>query len=416
MKSGRKCLLQGVIDLNFGLVVFCYFSAMNSGKYVLAQLLGWIHPQQFQRCVARYRGDYKVSQFCCWSQFVCMAFAQLTWREGLRDIEACLNSRATHLYHLGLRGPVHRSTLADANEQRDWRIYADLAQLLVRQARQLYANDPLQVTLDETLYALDASIIDLGLSLCPWAKFDRERAAIKLHAQLDLRGALPAAVQITPAKTQEVRWLDELVYEPGAFYLMDRGYVDYRRLYAIERARAWFVIRAKSRMGYCRLVSHPVDQTTGLRSDQIISLTGFYAAKDYPDKLRRVRFYDTEHRRSLVFLTNHFSLTALLVTQLYQQRWQVELFFKWMKQHLRIKAFYGRSQNAVRTQLWIAVCVYALVAIVRKQVKSTASLFEILQVLSVSVFDKTPLERLFSCIPLQNTDLGMHNQLILPNL
>lgn len=413
VKSRVQRWFEGVIDLNFSKVRLCYFPGMNTGKYVLAQLLDWIHPQQFHRCVARYRGDYKVSQFSCWSQFVCMAFAQLTWREGLRDIEACLNSRSTHSYHLGLRGPVHRSTLADANEQRDWHIYADLAQLLLRQARQLYAGDPLRVMLDETIYALDASIIDLGLSLCPWAKFDRERAAVKLHTQLDLRGPLPAAVQITPAKTQEVTWLDTLIYEPGAFYLMDRGYVDYGRLHAIERARAWFVIRAKSRMSYCRLVSQPVDRTTGLRSDQIISLNGFYAAKNYPDKLRRVRFYDTEELRSLVFLTNHFSLTALLVTQLYRQRWQVELFFKWIKQHLRIKAFYGRSENAVRTQLWIAVCVYALVAIVRKQVKSEASLFEILQVLSVSVFDKTPLVQLFSSIQSQNNEPSLHNQLAL---
>lgn len=402
-----------MIDLSFAQLWLYYFPAMNTGKYVLAQLLDWIHPQQFHRCVARYRGDYKVSQFSCWSQFVCMAFAQLTWREGLRDIEACLNSRSTHIYHLGLRGPVRRSTLADANEQRDWRIYADLAQLLLRQARQLYVNDPLRVMLDETVYALDASIIDLGLSLCPWAKFDRERAALKLHTQLDLRGPLPAAVHITPAKTQEVTWLDHLDYEPGAFYLMDRGYVDYQRLHTIERARAWFVIRAKSRMGYCRLASWPVDPSTGVRSDQIISLNGFYAIKKYPDKLRRVRFYDPEALRSLVFLTNHFGLSALLVAQLYRQRWQIELFFKWIKQHLRIKAFYGRSQNAVRTQLWIAVCVYALVAIVRKQLKTEASLFEILQVLSVSVFDKTPLVQLFSSVHSQNNNPGLRNQLTL---
>jgi hypothetical protein len=369
---------------------------MNSGKYVLSQLLDWIHPQQFQRCVARYKGDAKVSQFSCWNQFICLVFAQLTWRESLRDIEACLNSRHAHLYHLGLRGPVHRATLADANEQRDWRIYADLAQGLLRQARALYADDPLRVELDEAVYALDASIINLGLHLCPWARFDHERAAVKLHTLLNLRGALPAAVQITPATTQEVTWLDTLAFEPGAFYLLDRGYVDYGRLHAIETARAWYVTRARRRMRYCRLHSQPVDKTTGLRSDQIISLTGYYAARDYPDKLRRVRLYDAAHTRSLVFLTNHFTLPATVVAQLYQQRWQVELFFKWLKQHLRIKAFYGRSENAVRTQLWVALCVYALVAIVRKQVKSEASLFEILQVLSVNVFDKTPLATLFA--------------------
>jgi hypothetical protein len=404
-----------VSDLSVAGLWVGYLLGMNNGKYVLSQLLDWIHPQQFQRCVARYRGDYKVSQFSCWNQFVCLAFAQLTWRESLRDIEVCLNSRAPHLYHLGLRGPVHRTTLADANEQRDWRIHADLAQGLLRQARNLYANDPLRVELDQTVYALDASIIDLGLSLCPWARFDRERAAVKLHTQLDLRGPLPAAVQITPATTQEVSWLDTLCYEPGAFYLMDRGYVDYGRLHAVERARAWFVTRAKTRMRYCRHHSQPVDTSTGLRSDQIISLTAFYASKDYPDKLRRVRFYDIRERRSLVFLTNHFGLPALLIAQLYRQRWQVELFFKWLKQHLRIKAFYGRSENAVRTQLWIALCVYALVAIIRKQVKSEASFFEILQVLSVSVFEKTPINELFLQAALQNAESNSHKQLWLFN-
>jgi hypothetical protein len=402
---------RGVIDLKLAGEHLRYFPRMNTGKYVLAQLLDWIHPQQFRRCVARYGGDYKVSQFSCWSQFVCMSFAQLTWRESLRDIEACLNSRVGHLYHLGLRGPVHRTTLADANEQRDWRIYAELAHGLLGQARRLYANDPLGVSLDETVYALDASIIDLGLKLCPWARFDRQRASLKLHTQLDLRGPIPAVMQITPGKTQEVTWLDLLVYEPGAIYLMDRGYVDYARLHAIERARAWFVIRAKSPMGYRRVESQPVDRATGLRSDQVISLTGFYAAKRYPDKLRRVRFYDLDHQRDLVFLSNHFQLAALLIAQLYCQRWQVELFFKWIKQHLRIKAFFGRSENAVRTQIWIAVCVYALVAIVRKQVKAEASLFEILQVLSVSVFEKTPVNQLFWEIPSPNIGPILHNQL-----
>jgi hypothetical protein len=312
---------------------------------------------------------------------------------------------------LGLPGPVHRTTLADANEQRNWRIYADLAHGLLGQARRLYVNDPLRVSLDETVYALDASVIDLGLKLCPWARFDRHRASLKLHTQLDLRGPIPAVMQITPGKMQEVTWLDTLVYEPGAIYLFDRGYVDYARLYTIEQARAWFVIRAKSRMSYWRVESRWVDRATGLRSDQTISLTSFYAAKNYPDKLRRVRCYDPEHQRDLVFLSNHFDLAALMIAQLYRQRWQVELFFKWIKQHLRIKAFFGRSENAVRTQLWIAVCVYALVAIVRKQVKSEATLFEILQVLSVSVFEKTPVNQLFSNIPLPNDQASMHNQL-----
>jgi hypothetical protein len=324
-----------------------------------------------------------------------------------------LNSRHCQLYHLGLRGKVHRTTLADANEIRDWRIYADLAQVLLRQARRLYVNEPLKVQLDETVYALDASVIHLGLSLCPWARFDSERAAVKLHTQLDLRGSLPATVAVSPAKMQEVTWLDTLEYEPGAFYLLDRGYLDYDRLFRIEQSRAWFVIRARQRMRYCRLHSTPVDHSTGLRSDQIISLTAFYAAKEYPEKLRRVRFYDLEERRALVFLSNHFGLPALLIAQLYKQRWQVELFFKWLKQHLRIKAFYGRSDNAVRTQLWIAVCVYALVAIVRKQVKSEASLFEILQVLSVSTLDKTPIAQLFCDAVAPDENLNSHNQLML---
>lgn len=383
---------------------------MNTGKYVLAQLLDLVHPEQFRRCVERYQGNQKVSAFPCWSQFVCLAFAQLTFRESLRDIEACLNSRTGQLYHLGLRGPVHRSTLADANETRSWRIYADLAQGLLSQARRLYAQDPLAVELKEMVYALDASVIDLSLSLFPWAQFDRERSALKLHTQLDLRGPVPANVLITPAKTQEVSWLDSLVIEPGAFYLFDRGYLAFRRLYRFEAERAWFVIRAKRRLKYCRHHSQAVDWEKGVRSDQIISLTAFYAAKEYPVKLRRVRFYDVANERSLVFLTNNFQLPALVIAQLYRQRWQVELFFKWLKQHLRIKAFYGRSANAVRTQLWVAVCVYALVAILRKQVKSEASLFEILQILSVRVFEKTPVETLFLEPTAQNPILSSPNQ------
>jgi transposase len=386
---------------------------VNSGKFVLAQLLETIHPQQFQRCVARFGGDYKVSQFSCWSQFVCMAFAQLTWRESLRDIEACLNSRSPHLYHLGLSGPVRRSTLADANHSRDWRIFAALAEGLLRKARRLYAGDSLQIQLDQALYAIDASIIDLGLHLCPWARFDFARSSLKLHLQLDLRGPLPAAVEITPSRFQEVLWLDSLHFEPGAFYLLDRGYTDYARLHAIERTRAWFVIRARRRMTYARLHSSPVAPGTSVRSDQIIQLTAFYGRKDYPDKLRRIRCYDAQNTRSLVFLTNHFGLPAAVIAELYRQRWQVELFFKWLKQHLRIKAFYGRSENAVRTQIWVALCVYALVAIARKQAQSEASLFQILQVLSVSAFDKTPINELVSCAAPHISELSPHNQLML---
>lgn len=342
-----------------------------------------------------------------------MAFAQLTWRESLRDIEACLNSRGSQLYHLGLTQPVRRSTLADANQTRDWRIFAALAEVLLRKARRLYLGDPLQSQMEEAVYAVDASIIDLGLHLCPWARFDFARASLKLHVQLDLRGPLPAAVEVTPSRFQEVRWLDSLHFEPGAFYLLDRGYTDYARLHRIQNARAWFIIRARRRMSYARLHSLPVERGTHVRSDQIIQLTAFYARKDYPERLRRVRCYDPENHRSLVFLTNHFGLPAAVIGELYRQRWQVELFFKWLKQHLRIKAFFGRSENAVRTQIWVAICVYALVAIARKQAKSEASLFEILQVLSVSAFDKTPIKELFLSTTPQNTELDPHNQLML---
>jgi len=386
---------------------------MYSGQFVLSQLLDWVHPQQFHRCVQRHGGDYKVRHFSTWQQFVCLVFAQLTWRESLRDIEACLNSRAEQLYHLGVRGPIHRSTLADALAARDWRIFADLAQQLIGQARRLYAQEALALDLEQTIYALDASIIDLCLSVYPWARFDALRSGLKIHTQLELHSHLPAQMLVSLATFQEVVWLDQLLYEPGAFYLMDRAYVDWRRLYAIEQARAWFVVRAKKSLRYCRLHSQPVDLATGLRSDQIISLQAFYATKEYPDKLRRVRFYDIEHRRALVFLTNHFGLPALTVARLYQQRWQVELFFRWLKQHLRIKAYYGTSANAVRTQLWVAVCVYALVAILKKRLGSDATLYEILQILSVSVFEKTPLAELFQAAGSQNEFPHISNQLLL---
>jgi len=386
---------------------------MHSGNFVLAQLLDWIHPQQFQRCVARYGGDYKVRRFSCWDQFLCLAFAQLTYRESLRDIEACLRSRRPQLYHLGLHGEVSRATLADANESRDWRIYADLAHGLIRQARQLYATDDLGVELEQTAYALDATMIDLCLSLFPWARFRRTKGAVKMHTLLDLRGSIPATVCVSEGRTHEVNWLDQLAFEVNAIYLMDRGYLDFARLYAIEQAQAFFVIRAKERLNYCRLHSQPVAVDTGLRSDQIISLTGFYSRQSYPDKLRRVRFYDVEQERALVFLTNHFALPALTVSRLYCLRWRVELFFKWIKQHLRIKAFYGTSPNAVRTQLWTAVCVYVLVAIIRKQLKIEASMFTILQILSVNAFDKTPLPQLLAQAERQTMADDAHNQLLL---
>jgi hypothetical protein len=388
---------------------------MHTGKFVLAQLLDWIHPQQFQRCVARYGGDYKVRRFSCWDQFLCLAFAQLTYRESLRDIEACLRSRRPQLYHLGLRGEISRATLADANESRDWRIYADLAHGLIQQARPLYAHDDLGVELAQTAYALDATTIDLCLSLFPWARFRRTKGAIKMHTLLDLRGSIPTTVSVSEGRTHEVNWLDQLAFETNAIYIMDRGYLDFARLHTIEAAQAFFVIRAKERLNYCRLHSHPVATATGLRSDQTISLTGFYSRQAYPDKLRRVRFYDGEQERALVFLTNHFALPALTVSRLYCLRWRVELFFKWIKQHLRIKAFYGTSPNAVRTQLWIALCVYVLVAIIRKQLKIEASMFTILQILSVNAFDKTPLPQLLAQAELQSLPDDSHNQLLLFN-
>jgi Domain of unknown function (DUF4372)/Transposase DDE domain len=403
-----------VIDLNFarlGPGPGRYPAAMYSGHFIFSQLLDEIHPQQFRRCVDRYGGDYKIKHFSCWQEFVCLVFAQLTWRESLRDIEACLNARAGQLYHLGLRAPIKRSTLADALAARDWRIFAELAQYLIAQARRLYAHEPAALDLAQTIYALDASIIDLCLSVYPWARFDPQRSGLKLHTQLEVHSALPAQMLVSLATFQEVLWLDQLCYEPGAFYLMDRAYVDWQRLYAIEAARAWFVVRAKKTLRYCRLHSQPIDPHTGLRSDQIISLQAFYAAKKYPDKLRRVRFYDVEQRRGLVFLTNHFGLPALTVAQLYQQRWQVELFFRWLKQHLRIKAFYGTSANAVRTQLWVAASVYALVAILKKRLASQASLYEILQILSVSVFEKRPVNELFQALDSQNQPAPPSNQL-----
>jgi len=380
---------------------------MNTGSFVLAQFLEPIHRQFFHRCVQRHRGDYKVHHFSCWQQLVCLVFAQLTWREGLRDIEACLNARPEQLYHLGLRAPVKRSTLSDALAARDWRLFAEVAEHLIAQARGLYAHEPLVLDLNQIVYVLDASVIDLCLSVYPWARFDAERSAVKLHAQLELHSRLPAQMHVSVANFQEVLWLDQLAYQPGAFYLMDRAYLSWRRLYAIEQARAWFVVRAKKTLRYCRLHSQSVALESGVRSDQIISLQAFYAAREYPDKLRRVRFYDTQHRRGLVFLTNHFGLEALAVAQLYRQRWQVELFFRWLKQHLRIKSFYGTNANAVRTQLWVAVIVYALVAIWKKRLHSQRSLYEILQILSVSALEKTPLESLFqdSCSPNEHTPL-----------
>ena len=369
---------------------------MMADKLVFAQLMQWVPHYYFQRFVQRDKGNYKVRRFACGDQFLCMAFAQLTYRESLRDLEACLRARANRLYHLGLRGHVARSTLAKANEQRDWRIYAELAQWLIARARKLYAQDDLGVDLDETLYALDSTTIDLCLTLFPWARFRRHKAAVKMHTLLDVRGAIPTFIRITEGKLHDVHFLDELILEAGAFYVMDRGYLDYARLYRFVLENAFFVTRAKSNFDCRWAASRPVDRTTGLRSDQTVYRQGKQAAVDYPGPLRRVSYYDVETKKHLVFLTNNFTLPALIIALIYKRRWQIELFFKWLKPHLRIKAFYGTSDNAVQTQLWIAVCVYVLVAIVKKELKLEPSLSIILQVLSVNVFQHEPLPYLFT--------------------
>jgi len=364
---------------------------MNSDTTIFTQLMDFLPQYEFSKCVERYQGNYKVKSFSCWDQFLCMAFAQLTFRESLRDIEACLRVAQPKLYHMGIRGKVSRNTLAHANQVRDWRIYADFAQVLIGMARPLYAKESLGVDLDQSVYALDSTTIDLCLSLFPWAKFRTRKAGIKLHTLLDLHGNIPTLVVITNAKVHDVNILDLIIFEPGALYIMDRGYLDFSRLHTIHAASAFFITRAKSNFKFKRLYSHPVDKTTGLRSDQTIVLTGFYARKDYPEKLRRIRFYDAENDRYLVFLTNNFSLPALTIAKLFQCRWQIELFFKWIKQHLRIKSFYGTSDTAVKTQIWIALSVYVLVAIVKKHLKSNLNLYTILQILSVSLFEKIPI-------------------------
>lgn len=371
---------------------------MYSGKMIFAQLMDFVPKHEFRRCVKRYRGSYKVQKFSCWDQFLCMAFAQLTYRESLRDIETCLRAVKDKLYHLGICAHVSRSTLAYANEKRDWRIYADFAQALIETARKLYANDDFGLELAQTAYALDATIIDLCLSLFPWAKFRKRKGAVKLHTLLDLRGNIPVAVVITHGKVHEVNILDELPLEAGAIYIMDRGYLDFVRLYRIHQSQAFFVTRAKKRFDFRRLYSHPIDKSTGLRCDQTIMLNGYYPQKNYPHKLRRICYVDTETNKRFVFLTNNFSLPALTIAKLYHCRWQIELFFKWIKQHLRIKKFYGTNENAVKTQIWIAISIYVLVAIIKKRLELDRSLYTILQILSVTLFEKTPILQALSQI------------------
>jgi Domain of unknown function (DUF4372)/Transposase DDE domain len=371
---------------------------MHVGKLVFAQLMDHLPWKTFGRIVERYRGDHRVRDFSCANQFRCMAFAQLTYRESLRDIATCLRAQSTKLYHLGIRGTVARSTLADANEARDWRIYAEFAQHLIRIARRLYLDEPFGVELKETVYALDSTTIDLCLTLFPWAPFRSTKAAIKLHTLIDLRGNIPTFIHISDGKLHDVNVLDELLPEPGAFYVMDRGYLDFERLHRLHEAGAFFVTRAKSNLRAKRRYSHAVDRSTGLICDQSITLTVFYSKVGYPEVLRRVRF-KTDEGKTLVFLTNNFALPALTIADLYRCRWQVELFFKWIKQHLRIKAFFGTSENAVKTQVWIAVSIYVLVAIVRKRLGLEASLYESLQILSLTMFETTPLYQLLKLDP-----------------
>lgn len=384
---------------------------MNQGKLVFAQITEHLPLTTFRRCVARYAGAYKVKSFSCLDQYLSMAFAQLTYRESLRDIEACLRAQQQKLYHMGIKSRVSRSTLADANESRDWRIYADFAQSLITIARRLYATEPFGVDLKDTVYALDASTIDLCLSVFPWAPFRSTKAAIKLHTLLDLRGNIPSFLHISDGKLHEVNVLDLLLPEPGAFYIMDRGYIDFDRLYQLNQAKSFFVTRAKSNLKAQRRYSHPVDRTTGLICDQTVVLTGFYSKQDFETPLRRVRFKDPATGKRLVFLTNNFTLPAFTITELYRCRWQVELFFKWIKQHLRIKVFFGTSENAVKTQIWIAVSVYVLVAIVKKRLNLSASLYEILQILSLTLFERIPLDQLLNKIVAHDIQSLSSNQL-----
>ena len=386
---------------------------MNAGRTVFAQLIAHLSHIEFQKCVTRYDGDQHHRSLSCWDQYLAMAFAQFTYRESLRDIEACLGSMGGKLYHMGFRSRIARSTLADANETHDWRIFADFAQHLVGVARPLHVEDPMGVDLDHSLYALDSTTIDLCLSLFPWAKFRQHKGAVKMHTLLDLHGNIPTFIRITDGKVHDVNILDEIVPEAGAFYVMDRGYIDFERLYVFTLSSAFFVVRTKQNVVLQRRYSRPVDKSLGLRSDHTVILTAIESVKAYPDTLRRVNYFDGETNQRLGFLTNNFALPAITIAQIYKCRWQVELFFKWIKQHLRIKAFFGTSQNAVKTQIWIAVSVYVLVAIVRKRMSLDSSLYQILQILSLTLFEKTPILQALQASDFQEESLDPSNQLIL---
>jgi len=384
---------------------------MNQGNTIFSQIMGFLPKFKFRQCVNRYGGNYRVRSFTCFDQFLCMAFAQLTYRESLRDIECCLRAMRDKLYHMGIRGKVSRSTLAYANENRDWRIYADFAQILIHEARELYAEDDFGLELDETVYALDSSTIDLCLSVFPWARFRKNKGAVKLHTLLDLRGNIPSFISITDGKVHDVNILDVLIPEAGSIYVMDKAYLDFERLYALHQNAAFFVTRAKINTGLKRIYSSPVDKSTGIRCDQTAVLTGFYSRKSYPEKLRRVKYFDSDSGNRLVFLTNNFWLPAITIAKLYRSRWQVELFFKWIKQNLRIKAFYGTSINTVKTQIWIAISVYVLVAIIKKRMKIDLELYTILQIFSVSLFEKMPILRALTDNDYKNKITSGHIQL-----
>lgn len=383
---------------------------MFEGQFVFTQLLEWLPRREFNACVERYGGQRRPRGFTCRDQFLCLAFAQLTFRESLRDIETCLRALGPKLYHVGFRGQVSRSTLADANRTHDWRIWADLAQVLIRRARKLYASEPLAVALDETVYAFDSTTIDLCLNLFPWARFRRRKGAVKLHTLLDLRGNIPCFIHVSHGKTGDAAVLDHLPLEAGAYYVMDRGYIDFRRLHRFTAAHAWFVARSRKKIDCTRRARRIVDKATGLRSDQTIVLTGPKSSRLYPAPLRRISYYDATYERRFVFLTNNFTLPALVIAQLYRCRWQIELFFKWIKQHLRIKAFYGTTENAVKTQVWIAISVYVLVAILKKELQIERSLYEILQILSITLFEKMPISEGLRSLPLPKSETSFPNQ------
>jgi hypothetical protein len=384
---------------------------MNQGQTIFSQIIDFLPKKKFHQCVNRYSGNRRIRSFTCYNQFLCMAFAQLAYRESLRDIECCLRAMQEKLYHMGIRSKVSRSTLADANEIRDWQIYSDFAQVLIHEARRLYIDDDFGLELKETVYALDSSTIDLCLSVFPWARFRKTKAAVKLHTLLDLRGDIPTFIWITDGKVHDVNILDHLIPEPGAIYIMDRAYLDFQRLYQMHQNSAVFVIRSKTNTGLRRIYSHEVDKTTGVRCDQTVVPEGFYSKKDYPEKLRRIKYFDAEKSRSLVFLTNQFILPAQTVAELYRYRWRVEIFFKWIKQHLRIKKFFGTSENAVKTQIWIAISTYVLVAIMKKRLKIDLTLYTILQILSITLFEKKPICQVLTESDYKNKITSSHIQL-----